>query len=102
MLMAAVSVDFGTEDGHDFNQVPAELLHGRQLFGLVANGDFDPEVLTDLEDNFASEPEQSVFVSEDEFLDFALEQQKQELFEARLLVIHSRAKVFDDQIEGFP
>jgi hypothetical protein len=102
MLMATVSVDFGTEDGHDFNQVPAELFHGRQLFGLIQDGDLHTEVLADLEDNFASEAEQSVFVSEDEFLDFALEQQKEELFEFRLFIVHAAAQVFDDQIDGFP
>ncbi len=58
MLVAAVSVDLGAEDGHDLHQITAELLHGWQILGLIQDGDLDPEMLADLEDNLASKPSQ--------------------------------------------
>ena len=59
MLVTAVAVDFGAKDGHDFEQIPAELLHWGQVFGLVQNGDCDAEVVADEKDDLAAETQQA-------------------------------------------
>jgi hypothetical protein len=61
--------------GHDLHQVPAELLHGRQVFGLMKDRDLNSKVLADLENDFTSEPKQSVLIGEDEFFGLTLPNQ---------------------------
>lgn len=74
--MTALSVDFGAKDGHDFNQVRAELFHGGLVVIILAYGDFDSHELADLEYDFTAESEQSVFVCQDEFFDFPLQDEQ--------------------------
>jgi hypothetical protein len=60
--VAAVSVDFGAKDGHDFDQVGAKLLPVRFVCDFVEEVDFDATELADLEDDFTTEAEQAVLV----------------------------------------
>ena len=46
------------------------MFHGFFNFGLVEDGDFDAEVLTKEEDDFAAKAEQAVLSGEDKFFDF--------------------------------
>ena len=96
-----MAVDFGAEDGHDFDQVGAEGFHGWFVRGVLEDGDFDSEELADLEDDFAAEAEQAVFVGEEEFFDLALEQEQEEFAESALLVVEAAAQVGDGQVHGF-
>ena len=63
--MASGAIDFGAEYGHDFNQILAKLFHGWFIRLIIQNGDFDTQVLADLEYNFTAEAQQAVFVRED-------------------------------------
>lgn len=57
--------------------------------------------MADLEDDFTAKAEQSVLMGEDQFLDLALEQEQQKLFEASFLVVESAAQVPNDQVDRF-
>ena len=58
--MTTVSVDFGAKYGHDFHQIGAELFHVWFVSCIIGDDYFDPIGLTNLENNFASEAEQTV------------------------------------------
>ena len=101
MLMASMTVNLRTEYGHNFNQILTEALHWGCIGRVVKDGDLNTEVLADLENDFTPETQQAVFMCQDEFFDFALQQQEQELLESRFLVVHAAAQIFNYHIHGF-
>ena len=72
-----MAIYFGAKHGHNFNQVLAKLFHLGFIGRVLEDGDFHTVVLTDLEDDFTTKAEQTVFVGQNQFFDFSLQKQKQ-------------------------
>ena len=87
--MGTETVDFAGENSDDFDHIQAELFHRFFHFGFVEDSDFDSEVLAEKEDDLATEAEQSIFASEDQFLDLAADDEPEQLDETRFLVVHA-------------
>jgi hypothetical protein len=79
--------------------VMAKGFHGWFVWSVLEEGDFDTKEPAYLKDDLASEPEEAILVSEDQFFDFSLEKKEEQFTEARFFVVKATAKILDYQID---
>ena len=100
MSMTALTVYLGAEDGHDLHQVLTEPL--LRVHGLLLMQDQDRRAqgAADAEDDLGAEAQQAVLVGQDQCLDAASKEEREQLHEPLLLVVEARTQVGNDAVAG--